>query len=103
MIMKIAFNKPWLVGLASCLLAACGGAASAGREGQDSAARGFVVGSRIWDDTSITSYFNVVASLDQATSVDLDEALEVAGAAKLYAVEGSGWFAVGGGEEPTIT
>jgi hypothetical protein len=102
MLLKSIFNKPVRAGLAACLLAACGGEPGDQAPGP-SEPSAFVVGSRIWDDTSITSYFNVVPSLDQGTSVDLDEALEVAGAAKLYTVEGAGWLALGGGEEPTIT
>ncbi len=63
----------------------------------------FLVGTRVWDDTTTTSYFHVVSSLDKGTAVDPAQALEVPGSAKLYSVEGAGWFAVGGGEEPTIT
>lgn len=63
----------------------------------------YVLGTRVWDDTTTTSYFHVVPSLEPGTVVDPALALEVPGAAKLYAVEGLGWFAVGGGESPTIT
>lgn len=63
----------------------------------------YVIGTRIWDDVGTTSYFHVVSSLDQDEHVDESKALEIAGAAKLYAVPDVGWFAVGGGEEPTIT
>jgi hypothetical protein len=63
----------------------------------------FLVGTRVWDDTSTSSYFHVISSIDEGASIDKDQALEVPGAAKLYAIEGVGWFAVGGGEEPTIT
>lgn len=62
-----------------------------------------MVGTRVWDDTSTTSYFHVVSSLDASTVVSRGDALEVSGAAKLYSIAGAGWFAVGGGEEPTIT
>lgn len=63
----------------------------------------FLLGTRVWDDTTTTSYFHVVGSLDEGTAVDVDQALEAPGAAKLYSVEGIGWFALGGGEAPTIT
>jgi hypothetical protein len=63
----------------------------------------FVVGTRIWDDTTTLSYFHVVPSLDANTLVDPKQGLEVPGAAKLYSVKGLGWFAIGGGEAPTIT
>ncbi len=63
----------------------------------------YVVGTRVWDDSSTTSYFHVVPSLAAGTVIDPQRALEVPGAAKLYAIEGAGWFAVGGGEQPMIT
>ncbi|WP_437779138.1 hypothetical protein [Sorangium sp. So ce1097] len=63
----------------------------------------FVVGTRIWDDTSTTAYFHVVSSLDQGTEVDLSQALEVPGSAKLYGFEDIGWLAIGGGDAPTIS
>ncbi|WP_433931240.1 hypothetical protein AB3662_43870 [Sorangium cellulosum] len=62
----------------------------------------FVVGTRIWDDTSTTAYFHVVPSLDQGTEVDLSQALEVPGSAKLYGFEDLGWLAIGRGDAPTI-
>jgi hypothetical protein len=64
----------------------------------------FLLGTRIWDASqAATSYFHLVTSLDEGTSVEAGAGLEVAGAAKLYSVEGIGWFAIGGGESPTIT
>ena len=63
----------------------------------------FLLGTRFWDDTTTTSYFHVVSSLESGTKVDSSRALETPGAAKLYAVPDLGWFAVGGGEAPTIT
>jgi len=73
---------------------------ASGRPGNESR---YLVGTRIWDDATTTSYFNVVSSLEEGTSVDLAQAVEVAGAAKLYAIGDIGWLAIGGGEEPTIT
>lgn len=78
-----------------------GGAAGLGG-GAGAETPAFVIGTRVWDDTSTTSYFNVVSTLDAGTLVDLDDAIEVPGAAKLYAIEDVGWFAVGGGEDPSI-
>jgi hypothetical protein len=63
----------------------------------------YVVGSRIWDDVGTTSYFHVLPSLDEGTRVDEDRAMEVAGAAKLFAIPDLGWFAIGGGDDATIT
>jgi hypothetical protein len=72
-------------------------------DGATAATPAFLLGTRVWDDTSTTSYFHVVPSLEGDVSVDERRALEVPGAAKLYAIEGVGWFAIGGGETPTIT
>jgi hypothetical protein len=74
---------------------------ASGADGSES--HRYLVGTRIWDDATTTSYFNVVPSLEEGTSVDLAQAVEVAGAAKLYAIGEIGWLAIGGGEEPTIT
>jgi hypothetical protein len=63
----------------------------------------YLVGTRFWDDSSITSYFQVVPSLAAGQSVDLARAIEVPGAAKLMAYADLGWFAVGDGESPIIT
>lgn len=63
----------------------------------------FVVGTRVWDATTTTSYFHVVPSTEAGTTVDPSKAIEVPGAAKLFSIEGVGWFAFGAGEEPTIT
>jgi hypothetical protein len=58
---------------------------------------------RVWDDVSTTSYFHLLGSIEAGTKVDVTQALEVPGAAKLFALEGIGWFAIGDGEAPTIT
>ncbi len=63
----------------------------------------YMAATRVWDDVSTTSYFHLVESVDAGTEVDLGQALEVPGAAKLYALDGIGWFAIGEGESPTIT
>ncbi|HET8939732.1 MAG TPA: hypothetical protein VFN67_40110 [Polyangiales bacterium] len=58
---------------------------------------------RIWNDSETTSYLHVVPSLDKGTEVDPKQARELAGPAKLFSYGQDHWFAVGGGEEPTIT
>jgi hypothetical protein len=82
-------------------------AGSAGADG-DAGAPGnpeatFLLGTRVWDDTSTTSYFHLVSSIESGVTVDEDQALEVPGAAKLFAIQGAGWFAIGDGEAPIIT
>lgn len=76
---------------------------SHGAPAADSEAPAFLLGTRVWDDTSTTSYFHTVSSIDAGATVDETQALEVPGAAKLYAIDGASWFAIGGGEAPTIT
>lgn len=79
-----------------------GPAADAG-PGATDPAPAYLVGTRVWDDVSTTSYFHVLPSLERGTKVDAQKALEIPGAAKLYSVPGIGWFAVGGGDAPAIT
>jgi hypothetical protein len=64
-----------------------------------------LVGTRVWtpDGDQVTSYVHAVPALSEETELDLDLALELPGAVSLYAMEGAGWFAIGSGEEPTIT
>jgi hypothetical protein len=87
-----------------------GGASSAGEAGQEATAGSdgspdpvFLLGTRVWDDAAATSYFHLVDSLDTGTQVDESQAIEVPGAAKLYAIADLGWFAFGDGETPTLT
>jgi hypothetical protein len=85
-----------------------GGDAGSSSAGGDAGASGaasatFLLGTRVWDDTSTTSYFHVVPSIEAGVVVDEDQALEVPGAAKLFAIEHAGWFAIGDGEAPIIT
>lgn len=65
--------------------------------------RAYLLGTRVWDDSSTTSYFHVVPTLEAGTVVDPATALEVPGSAKLFSIADAGWFAIGGGEAPTIT
>jgi hypothetical protein len=97
-------RSPMVLLLIAAALSACGddGASGDGDDGDDTAPA-YLVGTRIFDDTTTTSYFSVVDSLGAETEVDLADALEVPGAAKLFSVGEVGWFAVGGGEAPTIT
>lgn len=63
----------------------------------------FVLGTRVWDDVTITSYFHVVGSLEAGTEIDESRAMEQAGAAKLVALSDIGWFGLHSGEEPLVT
>jgi hypothetical protein len=82
---------------------AIGGAGQGPTGGRGSNAEAaYLLGTRVWNDVVTTSYFHVVSSLDEGTRVDSDRALEVPGPAKLFAIDGAGWFALGGGEAPTI-
>jgi hypothetical protein len=58
---------------------------------------------RVWNESETTSYLHVVSSLDKGTEVDTKQARELGGPAKLFSYGQKYWFAVGGGEEPTIT
>jgi hypothetical protein len=89
--------------LAAFLAAGCGDDEDDSQPSNLGEGAAFIVGTRIWDDTTTLSYFHVVPSLDADTLVDPKQGLEVPGAAKLYSVKGLGWFAIGGGEAPTIT
>lgn len=73
--------------------------ADVGAEGEPA----YLIGTRIWDDTTTTSYFHVVPSLAEGTPIDVTRALEAPGAAKLFSAFDLGWFAMGSGESPTIT
>lgn len=92
----------WLCALA--LLSSCEDSSEAG-EALNAGTQGpaYLAATRIWDDSSTTSYFHVLPSIAEGTTVATDRALEVSGAAKLYAVQDIGWFAIGGGDAPTIT
>lgn len=92
-----------LLALAAPALVACGddGAAPPAPDAGDGPA--YLVGTRVWDDSSTTSYFHVVPSIEADATIDPARALEVPGAAKLFAIGEVGWFAIGGGEAPTIT
>jgi hypothetical protein len=80
--------------------AACGDDNTSDPPGGDPS---FLVGTRVWDDTATTSYFHLATSLEAGTVIDPRDAVEVPGSAKLFSIEGAGWFAIGGGESPTIS
>lgn len=48
------------------------------------------------------TYFGIVPDM-RSGKLDLGLALEAPGMAKLYSRDGNGWFALGGGEAPTVT
>jgi hypothetical protein len=85
------------------------GGSSAGEAGHEAAAGSdgspdpvFLLGTRVWDDAAATSYFHLVDSLEAGTEVDVSKAVEVPGAAKLFAIADLGWFAFGDGETPKL-
>src|SRR5690606_34503129 len=80
---------------------AAGGQAGEGPGPTDRPA--FVLGTRVWDDVSITSYFHVVGSLEAGTEIDPSRAREQAGAAKLVALPEIDWFGLHSGEQPVVT
>ena len=96
------FRRAFVGLVLGAVLVGCGNDGAEGSAGVE-AGPAYLIGTRVWDDTTTTSYFHVVSSLEAGSSVDERRALEVSGAAKLYAVGELGWFAVGGGEQPTIT
>jgi hypothetical protein len=64
----------------------------------------YVVATRIFSDDGgdVTSYLHLVSSLEEGTQVDLKDAIEIPGSAKLFALD-DGWLAVGSGDGVTIT
>jgi hypothetical protein len=98
-------NKTWLCLCAVGTLATVGcdsGAAADG--GEPAAAALFLVNTTVFGaDGMSNTYFAPLESLAAGTKLDTKRALEAPGMAKLYAREGLGWFALGGGEEPTVT
>lgn len=54
-------------------------------------------------DGDRTNYFTVVASLGEERELDYKQSLEVPGRARLYAEPGIGHFAIGDGEDVSIT
>lgn len=88
--------------LSAALLASCSNDESDEKANPDAR---YVVAARIFpaDDGPATSYLHVVESLDASNTLSTDTALELGGSAKLFAIPQHNWFAVGSGEEPTIT
>lgn len=98
-LVKPRFLSLLLPGLLTCF-ASCGDDTSS----TDNANAQYVVTSRIFsaDGDDVTSYLHLVPSLDATTKVDLKNAIEVAGSAKVFALE-DGWLAVGSGDSVRIT
>ncbi|MBZ4417942.1 MxcI [Myxococcus sp. RHST-1-4] len=63
----------------------------------------YLIHSAVQTDGTRMNYFTLVDSLDQATQLDYSKSLELPGRPRLYAAQGIGFFAIGGGEAPTIT
>lgn len=49
------------------------------------------------------SYVQVLSSLDEGTTLDTKQAMELQGAGKVFSIEGLGWFALGAATSPTLT
>jgi len=103
-------RKTLRVGLASSLalsLALFAGCDENDRAGPDWLGDGpaYVVSTRVFTPgtNERTSYFHLVNSLEQGTTVDPAHALEIPGSARTFALEAIDWFAIGDGESPTIT
>ena len=81
------------------------GESAGGGAGEDSGGdeAAFVLGTRVWDDVSTTSYFHVVSSLGATTKIDESRALELPGAAKLVSLQDIGWFGLHSGDSPIVT
>jgi hypothetical protein len=88
-----------MLGLAGCSSDGASGS------GGPKAGPAYVVSTRVFspgiDDR--TSYLYVVDSLDASTNIEPSTGLEMAGSARLFANEETGWIAVGAGEDSTIT
>ncbi|WP_164014403.1 MxcI [Pyxidicoccus trucidator] len=63
----------------------------------------YLIHSAVQTGDTRMNYFTLVDSLDQATRLDYTNSLELPGRPRLYAAQGIGFFAIGGGEAPTIT
>lgn len=87
----------------SLCAAACSSSSDEGPVDRSGTTPLYLAATRVWDDTSTTSYFHVLPSIDADTVVDGSQALEVGGSAKLFANGPNEWFAIGSGESPTIT
>ena len=85
------------------LSASCGDESKEAEFGAEGDGVLYMAATRVWDDTSTTSYFHLFDSITPDTKIDVKQALEVPGAAKLLAYGDLGWFAIGEGESPTIT
>lgn len=53
-------------------------------------------------DGPATTYVQVLRSIEAGTTVELAKAHEFSGAVELFSLPQLGWFAIGGGEAPTI-
>ena len=63
----------------------------------------YLIHSAVQTGDTRMNYFTLVSSLDEATRLDYSKSLELPGRPRLYAAQGIGFFAIGGGEAPTIT
>lgn len=63
----------------------------------------FVIHSAVQTGDGRTNYFTVVDSLSEVEELDYGSSLEVPGRARLYAEPGIGFFAIGDGEDVSVT
>ncbi len=91
-----------LVACAALIVAACGEDDPVEQPGPTPQAQ-YLIHSAVQTGGTRMNYFTLVESLDQATQLDYSKSLELPGRPRLYAAQGIGFFAIGGGEAPTIT
>lgn len=114
--MKLSRSRSTLILLLAISLTGCGesppsatvdaGASDAATGTDDaggSAAPQFVIHSAVQTGDGRTNYFTVVDSLGEAARLDYGSSLEVPGRARLYAEPGIGFFAIGDGEDVSVT
>lgn len=114
--MKLSRSISTLIPVFAISLTACGesppttttdaGAADAAAptvDGGASMAPQFVIHSAVQTGDGRTNYFTVVDSLAAPQALDYANSLEVPGRARLYAEPGVGFFAIGDGEDVSVT
>lgn len=63
----------------------------------------YVLHSAVQSTDDRLNYFTLVSSLTEDTEITYDASIEVPGRARLYATEGLGFFAIGDGEDVSLT
>lgn len=83
--------------------AGTGGDTAPGDDAAPAADPLYLVHSAIQNTEGRTNYFTVVDGLDQARKLEYSKSIEIPGRARLYAAPGIGFFAIGDGEDVSIT